>query len=149
MALQAHQVEPAQEALFVHFSQQPRRLQASPVVQGPVAHPGRGPTHVAVAQQRHQVVADRPRYRVLEIDHRQGAIFLGHQVAAVEIPMHQHLRLLQGAGHQQRVHLAQQAALLFIRRVPQQGLGKPGGEAAQLLLQQGGVVVGNIQAGGL
>ena len=149
MALQAHQVEPAQEALLIHLPRQPRCLQASPVVQGPAAHPGRGPTHIAVAQQGHQVVGDRPRYRVLEIDDRQGAVRLGHQVAAVEIPVHQHLRLLQGTGHQQRVQLVQQAALLFIRGVPQQGLCKPGGEAAQLLLQQGGIVVGNIQAGGI
>ncbi len=112
MPLQAHEVEPAQEAVGLDGPGQAAGLQPLSISQRPLLHLRRGPADITVPQQGHQVVADRAQHRVLEVDDAEAAVGLRHQVAAVKIPVHQHARLLQGTGDKHCAVCLQQA--LFV-----------------------------------
>ena len=57
----------------------------------------RRPAHVAVAQQGHRVVGDGAQNRVLKVDAGQLTAGQHHQVARVEVAVHDHLSLCQSA----------------------------------------------------
>ncbi|MNH36269.1 hypothetical protein D3C79_970410 [compost metagenome] len=62
-----------------------------------------GPAHVAILQQRDEIIAKRTYDHVLKIDDGEGAVSRGrlaadHQVAAVEVPVHHPLGLGQVVG---------------------------------------------------
>ena len=78
------------------------------------------PLDIAIAQQGHQVVGDRTHHRILEINHRQAALVLRHEIAAVKIPVHQHPGLLQGAADQFLEKLVQYKPLFLAQGATQQ-----------------------------
>ena len=67
-----------------------------PVIQQPGQLTLTRPADVAVLEQGDRVVGYWPHHRILKIDHRQLTVVHHHEIAAVEIPVHHNLRLLQG-----------------------------------------------------
>ena len=99
VALQAHQVEGALEGFCIgHGDAGGGDFFA--VLGGPAFNAFVGPFDVAVAQQRNQVVGDRPAHGVLEIDDARRMFVGDQQVARVVVAVHEHLRLRLRAGNQ-------------------------------------------------
>src|SRR3954470_10292219 len=80
LALRSHPFEIAVEGGEVARHRQARPARGFPVADGPIEHPLLVPFYVGVAQERHQIVRDRPVYGVLEIED-PGTGLAHHQVA--------------------------------------------------------------------
>ena len=144
--LHADEVEPAQELLVVPPGGEAGRERAAAVFERPAGHPLLRPGDVAVAQQRDEVVCERPVHRVLEIEDARVVARAHHEVARVVVAVHEHLRLLERVADQ-GFHGADQHARLvtvqFELEVPgEQPVGKQAHLEAQQLLVVGRQVAG-------
>ncbi len=139
--LDAHQVEPAQELRIVGTGRYAGRLRRGAEFERPAHHVGRWPGDVAVAQQRHEVVGERPVHRVLEIEDAGIASAADHQVARMVVAMHEHLRLRRVHWPPARRNAAGQHRRLARRQLERQvPAQQPVGEQAHLEAQQALVV---------
>ena len=132
MALDAHQIEPAQELIGIVQSGHPQRPQPRPVIQRPGFNLWAWPGDIAIAQQRHKVVSHRSDHCVLKIQHTRIIRVGHHQIARVIIAMHPDLRLLQRIGGQGGKGLVKGMLLRHAQFQRQQPTQKPVAEQVHL-----------------
>ena len=143
VALQAHPLEVAPEQAEVLLHRHAGLARALPVARGPVDLDGFIPLDVGVAQQRDHVVGHRAPDRVLEVENAgPGRVALGvhHQVAAVEVAVHQHGRLGLAGLQDQLEALLQLFLLPGVQRHAAVARDIPLGEEVELAAQQRAVV---------
>src|SRR6187551_3486762 len=113
VALHADEIEPAQELVLTVADVRAEIAEHAPVAAHPALDALARPADVAVLEQRHEVVADGPAQRVLEIDDAGPALAFRqhHEIARVEVAMDEHLRLEQRLVDQALEGHGQQRAL--------------------------------------
>ena len=139
VALQGHVFEVAVEGVDVRVDRQADLLRALPVAHHPVEHEFLVPLDVGVAQQRGEVVGDRAEHGVLEVQHARVALVEEHQVAGMEIAVHEHLLLGQHVGGDRLEHLVELGALLVVHRDAQVASDEPLREQVHFAQHEGAV----------
>ena len=100
VALQPHPLERAPELGEIAVHRKARVFRLLPIARAPVEHALLLPADEGIAQQRHDVVGDRPEHRVLEVEHA-GVGLAHHQVARHVVAVHVDHGLRERALHQQ------------------------------------------------
>ena len=81
VALQSHAIEPAQEFLSIPAGIEAESSRALAIAVEPGEQPRTRPDHVAILQQRHEVIADRPAHCVLKIEDAGIVAWADHEIA--------------------------------------------------------------------
>src|SRR5262245_20460481 len=92
VTLHADEIEPAQELVLAAADVRAQRAEHAAIAAHPALDALARPADVAILEQRHEVVADRPAQRILEIDDARPALVVvgqDHEVARVEVAMHE------------------------------------------------------------
>jgi hypothetical protein len=140
--LHADQVKPAQELRTAAAAGAAQREQPATIAIHPVHDTLARPGDVAVLQQRHQVVADRPAQGILEVDDTGIAHRHHHEVARMIVAVDEDLRLRQRFGDEEFLGLRQHLPLgghqLQIQVPAEEPLRHQGELARQLAATVGG-----------
>ena len=142
VALHSGEIEPAAEPPPVGADEAASDRKVMPGV-GPVRDSALGPADVDVSQQTDEVVGDRTRHCVLEVDHARVAPVEVHEIARVVVAMDEHLRLL-GADPEQRLdRLAERARKNAAELDPEVAREEPLPEESHFIAQLAFIVRGH------
>ena len=140
MALQAHQVEPANELALIGVHGKPGTEQLLAIFERPTDDALGGPRYVAILEERHQIIGDGAAHRILEIENSRIGGLAHQKVPRMIIPMHERRRLRRGRLHQNLEQTIEHGARRRVHPHSEVAAQEPFGHQLHFTQQQGAIV---------